>query len=88
MAWFICWMSIFLVKGNIMDILAKYIVNMKRKLCTVCIGGVHYEYVGSQWGEDHSYAEHCPCDNQSIRALIRERLGLLIRTKRSKIPWH
>jgi|3_EtaG_2_1085321.scaffolds.fasta_scaffold00686_6 hypothetical protein len=74
-----------------MQKISKVIINIKRKLCTVCINGVHYEYVGSHFGDDHSYAEHCPCDNQPIRELIHERLARVSRKinhKRSKITWH
>ena len=68
-----------------MDTISQYIVKIKRKLCTVCINGVHYEYVGDHNGESYSYAEHCPCDNESIRKLIYERTSKII--KRSQL-WH
>ena len=67
-----------------MDTISQYIVKIKRKLCTVCINGVHYEYVGDHNGENYSYAEHCPCENESIRKLIRERANKIIR-KRSQL---
>ena len=75
------------IKSNYkMDIISQYIIKMKRKLCTVCKNRVHYEYVGDHNGIDLSYAEHCPCDNESIRKLIRERANRIIR-KRSQL-WH
>ena len=77
-------------KGNIksnykMNTISEYIIKIKRKLCTVCRDGVHYEYVGGHNGENYSYAEHCPCDNESIRKLIRERTSKI--KKRSQL-WH
>ena len=69
-----------------MDTISQYIIRIKRKLCTVSINGVHYEYVGDHNGENYNYAAHCPCDNESIRKLIRERVNRIIR-KRSQL-WH
>ena len=64
-----------------MNIISKYIVNLKRKLCTVCVNGVHYEYVGDHDGECYSYAEYCPCEKETINKLILERANRIMK-------WH
>ena len=61
-----------------MNTISQYVVKLKRKLCTVCLNGVHYEYVGDHNGECYSYAEYCPCENQPINKLIRERANRII----------
>ena len=64
-----------------MNTISKYIINLKRKLCTVCVNGVHYEYVGDHDGECYSYAEYCPCEKETINKLILERANRIIK-------WH
>ena len=70
-----------------MNTISQYIVNLKRKLCTICLNGVHYEYVGDHNGKYYSYAEYCSCKNEPINKLIRERANKIIR-KRSQQSWH
>ena len=57
-------------------------VKLKRKLCTVCYDGVHYEYAGEIDGECQSYAEHCPCDIEPLWSLIKERVTRQLKTIR------
>jgi hypothetical protein len=76
------------IKSNYkISVILKYITKIKRKLCTVCLNGVHYEYVGDHNGEAYSYAEYCPCSNESIKKLICERTNRIIR-RRSQQSWH
>ena len=76
------------IKSNYkMKAILEYIIKIKRKLCTVCLNGVHYEYVGDHNGECYSYAEYCTCKNESIKKLIYERTNKIIR-KRSQQLWH
>ena len=78
-------------RGNIksnykMKAIWEYIAKVKRKLCTVCINGVHYEHVGDHNGKSYSYAEYCSCKDESIKKLICERTNKII--KGSQQPWH